>query len=63
MNMERILPAGEEHDVFTAWAKERGVKINAVRPAKIPGRGLGIVATCKIKVLMYSRLGLHSLQD
>lgn len=43
----------EEHEVFTVWAKERGVTVNAVRPARIRGRGLGIVATRRIKVPFY----------
>lgn len=60
MNIEGILPAGEQHEVFTTWAKERGVKINAVGPARICGRGLGIVATRKIKVPVHSRLERRS---
>jgi len=43
-------PAGEKHDRFTQWAKERGVKINGVAPARFPGRGLGIAAKKDIKV-------------
>ena len=42
--------ARPEHELFTAWAKERGVWINGVGPAKLPGRGLGIVALQHIKV-------------
>lgn len=52
--MEGLLPVGEEHEVFTVWAKERGVTVNAVRPARIRGRGLGIVATRRIKVPVLS---------
>ena len=48
--MEEVLSAGEKHDVFTVWAQERGVKINAVGAARIRGRGLGIVAKRKIQV-------------
>ena len=48
--MEEVISGGEQHDVFTVWAQERGVKINAVGPARIRGRGLGIVAKRKIQV-------------
>lgn len=51
--MEGLLPVGEKHEVFTVWAKERGVTVNAVRPARIRGRGLGIVAARRIKVPFY----------
>lgn len=42
--------AGEaKHAVFTAWSIERGVEIKGVKPARLPGRGLGLVTTKKIK--------------
>lgn len=63
IDMEGILPAEEQHGIFTAWVKERGVKVNAVGPARINGRGLGIVATRKITVPIYSRLKPYALQD
>ncbi|KAK7537217.1 uncharacterized protein J3D65DRAFT_553925 [Phyllosticta citribraziliensis] len=45
------LPAspGPEHDAFIAWAQARGVTINGVAPARLPGRGLGVVATREVK--------------
>ncbi|KAK5689958.1 hypothetical protein LTR17_026084 [Elasticomyces elasticus] len=43
-------PHEDKHVVFTAWSKQRGVEIKNVKPAKIPGRGLGLVTTAKIKV-------------
>ncbi|KAK8204772.1 hypothetical protein IWZ00DRAFT_85305 [Phyllosticta capitalensis] len=45
------LPAspGPEHDAFIAWAQDRGVRINGVAPARLPGRGLGVVATREVK--------------
>lgn len=39
-----------KHEAFTTWAKERGVTINGVAPAKLPGKGFGIVATRQLKV-------------
>lgn len=35
----------DRHGIFTTWAQGRGVKINGVAPAKLPGRGLGLVTT------------------
>lgn len=43
-NMEK---AGPEHDLFRQWAIEQDVKINGIVPAKIPGRGLGIITERK----------------
>jgi hypothetical protein len=41
---------GEDHEVFTEWAMARGVEAFGVAPARFPGRGLGMIATRKIKV-------------
>lgn len=41
---------GEVHETFTEWALAQGVIANKVRPARFPGRGLGMIATDKIKV-------------
>lgn len=41
---------GEVHETFTKWALENGVIANKVRPARFPGRGLGMIATGSIKV-------------
>ena len=49
-NMAEVFPPESQHDQFTAWAKEQGVKINGVGPAKISGRGLGIIAQRRIEV-------------
>ena len=48
--MSGITPPGTHHDEFTAWAKQQGVQINGVGPAKIVGHGLGIVAQRRIEV-------------
>lgn len=45
-----MTPLGHQHEEFTAWAREQGVEINGVEPAKFPGRGLGVIARCKIEV-------------
>ena len=39
-----------KHEVFTVWAKEQGVVIDGVAPAKLTGKGFGIVATRRLKV-------------
>lgn len=41
---------GEVHETFTEWALAQGVIANKVRPARFPGRGLGMIATEPIKV-------------
>ncbi|KAF7717287.1 Uncharacterized protein PECH_007566 [Penicillium ucsense] len=40
---------GEHHEAFTIWALENGVEALGVTPARFPGRGLGMMATRKIK--------------
>ncbi|GLA33708.1 hypothetical protein AnigIFM63309_000542 [Aspergillus niger] len=40
---------GEQHELFTEWAKTQGIVINGVSPARFPGRGLGMIATRKIE--------------
>ncbi|KAL8823188.1 MAG: hypothetical protein Q9191_006088 [Dirinaria sp. TL-2023a] len=42
-------PAGPQHEAFTQWSKDRGVEINKVSPARIPGRGLGMIARRRIE--------------
>ncbi|KAK1049842.1 hypothetical protein LTR33_014745 [Friedmanniomyces endolithicus] len=44
-----VAPNEDKHAAFTAWSKERGVESRDVKPAKLPGRGLGLVTTAKIK--------------
>ena len=48
--MAQINRPGRQHEVFVAWAKTQGVKIDGVKPAEIQGRGLGIVAQRRIEV-------------
>ncbi|KAK3328193.1 hypothetical protein B0T19DRAFT_184549 [Cercophora scortea] len=31
------------------WGKEKGVKLNGVKPTRIPGQGMGVVATRRLK--------------
>lgn len=51
MNMTSLVsPPGAQHEAFTKWVKAEGVRIDGVRPAKISGRGLGIVAERRIEV-------------
>ncbi|KAJ5639723.1 uncharacterized protein N7484_007585, partial [Penicillium longicatenatum] len=40
---------GANHEAFTEWALSQGVVTDAVTPARFPGRGLGMMATRKIK--------------
>ncbi|KAJ5116414.1 hypothetical protein N7456_000762 [Penicillium angulare] len=40
---------GDEHVAFTEWSLAQGVIANGVTPARFPGRGLGMIATRKIK--------------
>ena len=40
---------GDKHDLFTAWSRDCGVECNGVRPAKLPGRGIGLVTTKRLK--------------
>ncbi|KAI0848428.1 SET domain-containing protein [Daldinia vernicosa] len=37
------------HEELLSWAIEKGVKLNAIEPKRIPDRGIGIVATRAIK--------------
>lgn len=37
--------------LLVGWAKEKGVELNGIKPMQIPGRGTGIVATRRLKVL------------
>lgn len=45
-----ITSPGPEHEQFQAWAVSQGVEINGVRVARIPGCGLGVVASRSIQV-------------
>lgn len=48
--MEASVP-DSGYNRFIRWAKDQGIKINGVRPAKTPNGGLGIIADRNIKVL------------
>ena len=39
----------DKHQQFTTWAKDRGVEIRGVKAARLPGRGLGLVTTKRIR--------------
>ncbi|KAI0384344.1 SET domain-containing protein [Hypomontagnella monticulosa] len=39
----------EPHEELLDWATSQGVKLNGIAPKRIPGRGIGLVATRKIK--------------
>lgn len=43
--LTEIACAEDEHQLFTGWAKLRGVEINGVEAKSIPGRGVGLVTT------------------
>ncbi|OKL63442.1 hypothetical protein UA08_01982 [Talaromyces atroroseus] len=47
--MSAYSPPGEEHVAFMQWAIDQAVKVNGVEPARIPGRGLGMIATKDIQ--------------
>ncbi len=47
--LDEIAHAQNEHQLFTAWAKLRGVEINGVEAKSIPGRGVGLVTTKTLK--------------
>lgn len=40
-----------DHDFYVQWAKDYGVQINGVSPAKTQVTGNGLVATRPIKVI------------
>jgi hypothetical protein len=44
------LPLDPKHAEFRTWAEKQGVQIDGVAPAKIPGKGIGMVATKKLEV-------------
>lgn len=40
----------EAYEELLLWAKDKGINLNGVKPRRIPGRGMGIVATKPLKV-------------
>jgi hypothetical protein len=51
--MSAALDPGEQHTKFVAWAKENGVTIDGIAPARFIDRGMGIVAAKDFKVSTY----------
>lgn len=39
----------DKHVIFTKWAEDRGVVINGITAAQLPGRGMGLVTTKRVK--------------
>lgn len=54
---------GSQHENFTVWAKEQGVKIHGVTPARTANRGLGIVAQRRIEVTKFHYRDLYALAE
>jgi hypothetical protein len=42
------------YDTLLAWAETQGIELHGVLPRRIPGRGIGIVATEALEVRHYS---------
>ncbi|KAL4953216.1 hypothetical protein BDW69DRAFT_8518 [Aspergillus filifer] len=40
---------GEQHEQFTEWAVSNGILVKGVGPARLPGRGLGMIAMRRIQ--------------
>lgn len=49
----------EPHEELIRWATGSGVVLNGIKPKRIPGRGIGIVATRPLKVRLVWHLGLY----
>jgi hypothetical protein len=43
-----------KHTDFRSWAEERGVEIDGLRVAKLAGKGIGVVASRKLRVIPIS---------
>lgn len=41
-------PEEDKHSLFTQWSQARGVQFTSIKPAIIPGRGVGLLTTAKI---------------
>lgn len=52
---------GEQHTAFMKWAITQNIGINGVEPARIPGRGLGMIATRDIQVWYPSNMHFFTL--
>lgn len=46
----------EAYEELLIWAKDKGIVLNGVEPRRIPGRGMGIVATKPLKVTRFHRV-------
>jgi hypothetical protein len=40
----------DAHNEVVKWAIEKGVELYGVEPRKIPGRGIGMIATERLEV-------------
>lgn len=45
------METADRHKRFVAWAKRKGVVVNGIEPAQIPGQGVGVIASRDIKVI------------
>lgn len=48
----------EAYEELLIWAKDKGINLNGVEPRRIPGRGMGIVATKPLEVNHSHHVGL-----
>ena len=47
---------GPKHVEFKRWAEEQGITIKGIALSKLAGKGIGVVATKKLQVLISSIL-------
>jgi len=50
------------YEELLRWATDQGIEIHGIEPQRIPGRGIGIVATKPIKVIQNFLLSPFSLR-
>lgn len=50
-------------DELISWATAKGVKMNGIRPERMPGRGVGIVATQQITVSFFNTATCSTTPD
>ena len=44
----------EPNEQLLQWAEAKGVKLDGIAPQRLPGRGMGIVATRSIQVSYFA---------
>ena len=49
------METADRHKRFVTWAKRRGVVINGIETAQIPGQGVGVIASRDIKVIRIAK--------